>query len=175
MNAFRRIYRGGADDIEGRGIVTFLSSVVGEVDTSREIATSGILGILIIGVSEVGKEDIEESLEMEILSSSISAAEVSDSASASGVLDFSRVRVRPRLSCLSRVKVRRRAFRTGATGVVIVSGLAIETSSSEVLSSSPLAARFGYKNCRQRNGKKTIPSHTLHKRTCYLHPGPRHL
>jgi hypothetical protein len=101
-----------------------------------------------IGVSEVGKEDIDEFLEIETLSSSISAAEVSDStsASASGVLAFSRVRVRPRLSCLSSVKVRRRAFRMGATGVVIVSGLAIETSSSELLSFSPSVARFGYKN-----------------------------
>lgn len=153
LNALRRIYRGGADEIDGRGMVSSRFSVfVGEVVNSSETATSGIPGILIIGVSEVGKEDIDESLEMETLSSSMSAADVSDSASASVsvVIGFSRVRVRPRLSCLSRVKVRRRAFRTGATGVVIVSGLAIDASSSELLSSSPSMARFGYKNWLQQ-------------------------
>ncbi len=144
LKAFRRIYRGGAEDIEGRGILIFLSSVVGDVDNSSETATSGTPGNLMIGTSEVGRDDLDESIEMEILSSSISAAEISDSASASGVLV--RVRVRPRLSCLSRVKARRRAFRTGATGVVVVFGLAIETSSSEVLSSSPSIFRFGYRN-----------------------------
>lgn len=144
LKAFRRIYRGGAEDIEERGILIFLSRVVGDVDDSSETASRGTLGIFTIGASEVGKEDFDESIEIDILSSSSSAPEVSDSASASGVL--TRVRVRPRLSCLSRVKVRRRAFRTGATGVVIVSGLAMETSSSEVLSSSPPVARFGYKN-----------------------------
>ena len=134
--------------MDGRVKVTFLSSVVGDVDISSPgSAISGVLGILRAGVSDMGREDIEDSFEMEILSSSISNAEVSDSWSASapsGVL--SRVRVRPRLSCLSRVRVRRRALRTGATGVVIVSGLAIETSSSELLSSSPSVARLGYKN-----------------------------
>ena len=88
--------------MDGRVKVTFLSSVVGDVDISspgREI--SGVLGILRAGVSDMGREDIEDSFEMEILSSSISNAEVSDSWSASapsGVL--SRVRVRPRLYCI---------------------------------------------------------------------------
>jgi hypothetical protein len=127
--------------MEGRGTVAeggTESGLVCGVDKS-EISKLGRLGL-----SEVGSEVLDESFENDTSSSSMSFSEDSDSV---GVFALSRVRGFPRLSCLSRVIALRRTFLTGATGVVIASGLRAGTSSSESLSSAPsFDPRLGYKN-----------------------------
>jgi hypothetical protein len=143
LNAFLRIYRGGAVAIDGRGIVTpdgGGSAIRGEPVDKSEISTIGIVESMV-----VGREVFEETSERSPSSSSaMSLSE--DSGSAAG--EVSLFRARPRLSFFSSVNVRRRAFRIGATGVVIASGLCIETSSSESLESGAtfVEPRLGYKN-----------------------------
>ena len=134
MNAFLKIYLGAAVAIDERGIGN-----TGDVDKS-ETSSIGILEF-----SVVGSDVFDESIEINTSSSSTSFPD--DSVSV-GDLAFSETRIRPRLSCLSRVNVRLRTFRIGATGVVIVSGLCIEeTSSSESLSSgASFDPRLGYRN-----------------------------
>lgn len=144
MNAFLRIYRGGAVAIDGRGIVTAdrgRSAITGDPVDKSEISTIGIVESKLVG-RDVFDETFERSPSS---SSAISLSE--DSGSAVG--EDSLFRVLARLSFLSSVKVRRRTFRTGATGVVIASGLCIETSSSESLESAAsfVKPRLGYKNC----------------------------
>lgn len=133
------MYRGAAVDIDGRGTVNAGGTKrMGEVDKSER----SNLGRLEFSV--VAKDVFEESFEIEPSSSSTSFPE--DSVSAR---DFalSRALCRLRLSCPSRVVVRFRTLRTGATGVVIESGLCKEISSSESLSSATsFDARLGYRN-----------------------------
>lgn len=138
------MYLGGAEEIEGRRVLMASGeeriSVIG-LDTS-EICTVGGSGTKVI--SEAGRDDFGDSFDTSPFSSSASGSEASESTFIDLIL---LVRGRARLSCLSRVNPRRRAFRSGATGVVIVSGLLIEISSSELLSlAASLDARRGYKN-----------------------------
>jgi hypothetical protein len=135
------MYRGGAVKIDDRGTVKGEGTdITGEADKS-ETSNEGRLEF---GVSIVGKEVFEESCDIDTSSSSTSFPE--DSVSI-GDLALSRIRWRPRLSCLSRVNVRRRALRTGATGVVIDSGLCRDVSSSESLSSdASFVPCFGNRN-----------------------------
>ena len=77
-------------------------------------------------------------------SSSGSLSEVS--LSMSGDFNVSRARVRPLLSFFSRVRVRRRTLRIGATGVVMDAGLCIDSWSSELELVSFDVLRFGYNN-----------------------------
>ena len=103
---------------------------------------------LVIEASEppLGTELLEESLVEGSVSSSSSSLASEDSVS---VWDFARsprILVRLLFPLFSRVNVRRRALRTGATGLR-VSGRCFEISSSESLD-SPLSfeARRGYRN-----------------------------
>ena len=124
MNAFLRMYRGGAVDIAGTEQARLgVDASTGEMDKS-ETSNNGTLG-----VSAAGNDVLEESFEIFPSSSSASSSEVSVSA---GV--FSRVRLLPRLSFRSSVTVRLLALRAGATGVVFTSSA--EPSSLELLSPS---------------------------------------
>src|SRR5437667_7368401 len=110
------MYRGGAVEIDGRGIVGEGGVTIGEVVNS-ETSSIGSLEFSVF-FSDVFDESFE-------ICSSSSSTSLSDDSVSAGEFALSRARVRPRLSVLSRVNARLRAFRTGATGVVIVSGLFI--------------------------------------------------
>ena len=129
------MYRGAAVAIDGRGTVDGVGAEISEGVDKSENSNVGRLEFSVAG------KEFFDSFETDASSSSTSFPEDS------GDFALSRVLWRPRPSCPSRVVARLRTLRTGATGVVIESGLCKDISSSESLSSTATFEPFlGYRN-----------------------------